>query len=325
MPKKLLLLFLTQCLVYSCEKNVELEIPREENVLVVEGRIETDQPPYVILTRSTGYFEPADLNTFLNTFVHDAAVTVTTDSGVFILEELCLNDIPKEIKPLASAFLGLSADEVAGNSYCLYTVPVAQLLSGNFLKGVAGKTYKLTVETDNQTYFSSVKIPERVALDSAWFRTEGEDSLFGFAWAHLTDPDTLGNAYRWLAKRISHGSYGEMKDNTFIPPFNSVFDDRFINGKSFEFAYDRGNKPSEEGVEMPDEKQHFFKVNDTIVVKFCTIEKMVFEFIRKYETEIWNNGNPFAAPATLPANISGGAIGLWAGYGVTYDTIIAKK
>jgi hypothetical protein len=310
----------------SCEKEIRIDLPDAEAGIVVEGRIESGQPPYVILTKSTGYFESTDINTFLNSFVHNAKITITAGGSSYTLPELCLNDLPPEYRPMAAAFLGVAEEELSGINYCLYTVPVTDLFTGNFLKGETGKTYRLTIEAEGKTFTSDTKIPELVPLDSVWFRLDGADTLYGFAWAHLTDPDSSGNAYRWSAMRINLGSDGKPKDGGFVYPFGSAFDDKFINGKSFEFGYDRGHRPAEEGMpEKEGEKAHFFKLGDTIVVKFCTIEKPVMEFIRKYETEIWNNGNPFASPSSIPTNIEGGAFGLWAGYGVSYDTIYAVQ
>lgn len=315
---------LTLFFLSSCEKNIDIEIPTETSLLVVEGRIESDKPPYVILTKSASYFETTRLSTFLNSFVHNAKVTVTVDNITTQLSELCTESLPEELRPVAADFLGISIDQLKSNNYCLYAVPIIDIFSGSFLKGTPGKTYKLTIESEGKSYVSITKIPDIVALDSTWFKLYGTDTAFGFAWAHLTDPDTLGNCYRWFAKRINKGAYGQVKDNNFVPPFGSSFEDKFFNGSSFDFGYERGNHPSDEGVEFPDEKPHFFKVGDTIVIKFCTNDQKVREFLEKYEAEIWNNENPFASPSAVPTNIEGGALGLWAGYGVSMDTIIAK-
>ena len=43
-----------------------------QDKLVVEGVIEPGYPPYLILTRNQGYFDPIDANTYNNLFVTDA-------------------------------------------------------------------------------------------------------------------------------------------------------------------------------------------------------------------------------------------------------------
>ncbi|HPI54550.1 MAG TPA: DUF4249 family protein, partial [Chitinophagaceae bacterium] len=58
----------------SCEKEVDIKLKTGEPTLVVEGVIETDQLPYVTLTRSMGFFDKIDLNTV--DFVNNAQVVV---------------------------------------------------------------------------------------------------------------------------------------------------------------------------------------------------------------------------------------------------------
>lgn len=301
----------------SCERDVNIELPDAEQKLVIEGRIEADGkdgiPPIVILTKSVGFFEPTDYNTVQNLFVHNAKVTVSVDGITHTLEELCLTNLDPFLAPLASAFLGVSEKF----NYCVYTVPLSQLLSGNYLKGMVGKTYYLTIENEGKTYTSSTTIPPLIPLDSVWYKKQKDDTL-GFAWGRLTDPPGLGNAYRWYAKRLNVAK----ADFNYLAPFGSAFNDKFIEGVSFDFAYDRGRSPSG-GEETPGEVSHYYKVGDTIAVKFCTIDVSVYEFLRLFEVEVNNNGSPFASPSSVPSNIEGGALGFWAGYGVTYDTIIA--
>mgnify|MGYP005703751627 CR=1 FL=1 len=72
------------------------------------------------------------------------------------------------------------------------------------------------------------------------------------------------------------------------------------------------------------EERGFFKVGDSLVVKFTTIDKESYEFLNLFEIEVANNGNPFASPSTLNTNVSNGGLGFFVGYGVTYDTLSAK-
>lgn len=43
----------------------------------------------------------------------------------------------------------------------------------------------------------------------------------------------------------------------------------------------------------------YFKIGDTIVVKYATITKESFDFWRSAETQASSNGNPFGSPAPL--------------------------
>lgn len=301
----------------SCEKEIDLGLEIETRSLVVEGYIEQGQPPIVLLTESRGYFEELDFAALSEMWVHDATVTVSNGTNTVNLVELCAADIPAPLIPIIEDFLGVPVSELAAIGYCVYTSLDPSIW------GEVGKNYTLRIETGGEIYEGVTQIPQLVPLDTTWFEVFGDEDTLGFAWAQLSDPDTLGNAYRWYAKRINQYKYGdlagEQKDDLFIAPLGSAFNDEFFNGLSFELVYDRGESPNLEDYEV----DGFFKVGDTVAVKFCTIDNKVYDFLRMSDTQAFSQGNPFAVPANIPSNMSNGALGIWAGYGVTYDTLVA--
>jgi len=318
--RSLLFAFALSLVLMACEKEIQVDLPESEPKLVVEGRIETNAFPILQLTQNIGYFEPTDISTFENLFARNATVTVSVDGETHALEEICTQEIPEQFIPLVSASLGISQEDLETINYCFYTLPLADILAGNVLLGQPGKTYDLTIEWDGNTYTSSTTIPEPIALDTLWFQREGHPE-FGFVWAELSDPDTLGNAYRWWAQRINQNESGAPKDPTFIAPLGSTFDDRFINGKTVPFGFARGDQ---QPGDTPDEFG-FFRLGDTVVVKFSAVDIQVYEFLRSFETEAQNAGNPFATPSPIKTNITGNALGVWAGYGNAIDTVFAVE
>ena len=60
----------------SCREEIFLELDAANEKLVVEGHIEPGFPPYLILSKNQGYFDPLDSNTFSNIFVYEADVIV---------------------------------------------------------------------------------------------------------------------------------------------------------------------------------------------------------------------------------------------------------
>jgi hypothetical protein len=48
----------------------------------------------------------------------------------------------------------------------------------------------------------------------------------------------------------------------------------------------------------------------------------VFEFFEKKYAQLQTAGNPFATPTNIPTNFTGGALGIWAGFSPSYDTLI---
>ena len=302
----------------ACEKEIDISVPVTEQKLVVEGSIEPNSPPIILLTRSVGYFEPTDLSTLNNLFVHDADVKVNNGNTEVTLTELCASDLPDSLLPLVTALTGISEEDLATIDYCIYTT------FDQSIWGEIGKSYSLSIEAEGHSITSNTTLNQPLPLDSLWYRVfPGEDSL-GFLWARLDDPAGQFNGYRWLAQRINRYPDGEIKDPTFIPPQTSVFDDQFFDGLEFDFAYDRGVSPNSNKEDDNNIERGFFKTGDTVVVKFSTIDQAIFEFFRQMETQQFTNGNPFAAPTSVPTNIEGG-LGVWAGYGVAYDTVVCVE
>lgn len=287
----LVFLFSGAMLLESCTKDITVDLPDAEPQLVVEGGIEQNGYPWVVLSKSVSYFAPVDSASLAENIVVNATVIVS--NGV-ITDTLALTFDPNFIIPL--------------------------VYKGNAFTGVAGQTYTLRIIVPGfEDITSTTTIPQPIPLDSLWFKVEpdqtGQDSL-GFMWAHLSDPVGMGQGYRWFAKRLN-------KDNVFIPPFGSAFDDKFVDGKSFDFGYSRGSIPGSTAPDDTGNERGYFKTNDTVAVKFTTIGAREVAFFRTYEIEVSNNGNPFAAPGVIESNVVGG-LGVFCGYGVYLDTVITQ-
>lgn len=313
-------------LFISCEKEITVDLPAVAPKIVVEGTIEQGQPPIVLLTYSQGYFEPTDLSSLESFFVRGATVTLNNGSTSGNLTEICSSELTEEQLELIAEVLGFTPAQLSNFNICAYTTFDTQLW------GEVGKTYTLTVSKDEHYLTAATKINQLVALDSLWFGIPNQDpgDSLGFIFGILSDPDTLGNAYRWYAKRINRypswapdGLAGTQKDLTFIAPLGSVTDDNFFNGLAFEFGYFRGTGPNPSKFDDLNEERGFYKKGDTIAVKGCVIDLPAFRFIQSYESQIGNQGSPFSVPYNLESNVTGG-LGAFIGYGAVYDTVICQ-
>jgi hypothetical protein len=300
----------------SCEKEITVNLPEHSPKICVDGRIEPGLPPFVILTRNMPYFGSTDINVLQNMFVHNAMVKVSNGAITIQLVEFCTQNIPDSLLPLVTAFTGVDTVSLKNFNYCFYTT------FNTDIWGEVGKTYRLTVEVEGKSLSATTTILAPVPLDSLWYKyykTNSKGDSLGFVFAHLTDPPAQGNAYRWLAMRKG-------KDQSFVPPPGSVFDDKYINNQSFDFAYNRGKAPGSTAEDDYNEESGWFKKGDTVIVKFSAIDRGVYEFFRQMELAIYGQDNPFAAPASVPSNVSPReyALGVWAGYGPHIDTVIFK-
>ena len=295
-------------LLMNCQKQIEFDLPPVEQTFVVEAVVESGLPPRVIVTNTQGYFDPLDSSSFLNMFVDDAVV------------ELSDGDTTYEL-----IYSFVNSNGVILPGYTSFDPDVI---------GQYGKNYSLHVQVGDKEAHAKAQIPQPIILDSLWFFAyEAYDSL-GFIWAKFTDPDTVGNCYRWFAQRINSYAYnydppydnvkGTMKDNRPLAPIGSSTDDKLFNGLTFDFAFPRGEDgilegPDDEGIE-----EGFYKRGDTVLVKSTTTTYPTYLYVRAMENQAVSNGSIFSSPGNLPYNVEGDGLGVFIGYGVSYDTLICE-
>ena len=53
----------------SCQEEISLDFPVGAQQIVVEGGIEANMPPYVILSKNQGYFDEINSSTYQNLFI----------------------------------------------------------------------------------------------------------------------------------------------------------------------------------------------------------------------------------------------------------------
>jgi len=177
-PIALLFLFFA---ITACEKNITVDLPASKPMVVLEGYVEPGLPPYVYLSYSTGYFDPIDSASLTKNLIKNALV---------IINDGFATDTMLEVIPGYGYFYA----------------------SSNLL-GTIGRTYTLTVTTQKgEVVNAQTTLHAPVPLDSIYFKTVENNDTMGLVWARLTDPDTLGNYYRWFAKRIT-------KDDTYYAIF----------------------------------------------------------------------------------------------------------
>jgi len=286
------LLFILSLLgLAACEKEVHIKLASSPTQLVVQGAIETGQPPYVLLTNSMGFFSSVNLSTPEGVFVHNAIVPISDGTKTVTLKEYGIDT-------------GLS------NKFYVYSLDTSLMLGEN------GKTYTLTINSENKIYTASAKIPFPKGPDSIWFDAptfqtaktpKNAQELFG----SYTDPDTLGNFVRYFTSR---------NNDAFLA--GGIFADDLVNGKKIgRFDILAGYNDS---INVNIDSVLYFYAGDSVTVKWCEIDRGVFNFWNTYQFSVQSVGNPFSAPINAKGNISNGALGVWSGYGTLFRTIVAK-
>lgn len=284
-------------LISSCEKEVHINMSSGTPQLVVNGQIDIGTTPVVVLTRSIGYFSKVDFTTLQNSFVHDAKVEVSNGSRSVVLKEYEID----------SGFA----------KFYYYGVDSADPLARSFA-GEPGKFYTLRIESGGKQYSSVTKIPAPTPVDSFAVvppnaeLPDAPTAMQLVVW--YSDPDTFGNAIRYFTRRNSEPYY---------PGPNSVYDDQVVNGiPHAQFYLQAGGART--SLDPTDSTGYVFR-GDTVTLRWAAIDRGVFNFYSTLEYSVGTVGNPFSSPINVMTNISGGALGVWAGYASTYYTIVVPK
>lgn len=281
--------------IYSCEKEISIDLPTQEPKIVVEGFVETGKAPYVVITRTAPYFEPIDSNTTDSIFVFDAKIYVN-DGTTF--DTLSLEYNPMFFPPL--------------------------VYKSHNLIGEVGKTYNLTVEADGEVYTASTSVLNPVEIDSIWFELySGIDDSLGNVRIRFLDPIGESNYYKIFSKSLS-------RDKKFVYSYGWLRSDDMIDGDTIYSRIYHGTENNdfvdtinyEEETEAMFYQRILFEPGEEVVVKLCAIEYEHYRFWDSYQRYFSNEGNPYASPTSLVTNISGKAIGIWGSYAASLDTVI---
>lgn len=308
LPKAALAIIFSISLV-SCEKEFIPDTVNLEEELVVEAYIEAGDrptPPIVMLTRSVPFFRELEADQLNGLFVHDAEIVVKTDDQRVYLQEICLNELTDSQRDILRQVTG----QTIGNSelnICLYTDLSFQMI------GKIGSSYELEIVSGSHHLSAQTTIPDTVGLEYIRFDQlpgEPSDTLRRML-CRINDPEKQENFYRYFTG-INGGG--------LISPSNSVIDDNFFNGQSFEFPLPKAESPN---TDFDPLSSGFYTVGDTVVLKWACIDKTHFDFWNTLEFAASNQG-PFSTYTRVSSNVSGG-LGFWGGLAAKYYTIIVEE
>lgn len=289
-----LILLMVIILFTACEREIDIVPTNRDTRLVVDAEIENGRPPLIVLSKSLNFFTTIDSVELANAYVRNAVVTVQEGNTVYSMKEFELRD-------------------TSGNRFYYYS---NDPLSTQQLIGQFGRSYKLTITVNGETYTAETSIPLLTkTMDSIWWKPapNSDDPKQVVLMARVNDPPGLGNYIRYFTRQ---------NRQTFLPGLNSVFDDNIIDGKVYDIQVDRGVNRNEE---IDFDTYGFFQKGDTVTVKLCNINKQTFDFWRTWEFNLQSIGNPFSSPGKVIGNISNSGLGAFSGYAAQYRTLIIPK
>ena len=305
--RKILFIFL--CFI-SCEDEISLNFPIESQQLVIEGGIEPNMPPYVILSKNQGYFDEININTYNDLFVYDAEVVVWTINENGIADSVFLQPLPPPFDsiPIFTDINYLSS---------LTNPPYAN--SSGYSFSQENKTYNLIVRWNNQIITSQTTIPTVTPLDCLWVeKNEFSDKDHEFdIRAIYDDPVEVQNNILLKYRKPVHWDIDTVNwtledGSDDLMELIDAGTDILING-----TY---NAERYKSYELNGVIDSILVPNDVVIIKFCQIDEPSLKFWRSLVRQFGSNGNPFQEPLNIVSNVNGG-YGGWTGYGSVYYEI----
>ena len=290
----------------ACEEEFVPDAIQAKNEYVVEGHIElsnADIPAYVILSKSISYFSDLNIETFKSVYIKNADVYIDDGNKKVKLKYVCIKDLSF---PLVFKMISELAGKIYEPEFCFY------MDVNNEIIKTPGKEYKLFIEHDGNIISANTEIPDRVEVDSLHFESPPgqKNDSFALLWGILNDPPDGMNFYRYFIKENFKKNYS----------YNSLRDDKIINGQSIKFPFPKPVQPGSKDFDF--ETGNLYKRGDTIQFKFCSISEDEFTFWKSFQFS--KNQGLFSSYVRPSDNIDNG-IGIWGGQNCQIVNMIVPK
>ena len=270
MKRNTVLLFLAIILQVSCVEQVELPYRNEEPVLVVDGEITNEAPPYNLRLSYSGKFVSGSIITS-NLAVNGARVILTDDKG--------------------------NSVRFRQNIY----EPALYQSDQNY-RGEVGRSYSLRIELpDGKVYITKPQLMKGVSP----INTVYADKIKNFVrfFVDTKDPENSIDYYRWksysITLKITLGGGAGAACNYSCWAYNrddgaNIFADTYINGKDIK---KRLVQFSPIDIDAPLARHY-------VEVKQMAISKEAYLFWQQYEEQRTRTGSIFdPLPSTIIGNI----------------------
>ena len=333
----ILLNIIVALIVFSCEKDIILKIPAGTEDPVVEGWIYNNTGPLVMLTKQfSGYgtFNTATLQEEIT--VRNALVFVSENNGtpvqlfernifnlpIELIEQVFdANRIPREFAQNISFLSNLTLEqqlafaEDAGDSTFIRLLNTYNFYidTTNTIVGHPGSSYQLTIDAASKLVSAETSLPLRQDINFLSYVIDNENPALAQVKINLTVPNNY-DAFILLATKRNNEAF-------FVPQFldGGLSDNGIYAGSgTITLPLIRGYGDDND-IEIGD--LGLFEVGDTVTLKWQNINEATYNFWYS----VFNDGGdtPFSTATLIQSNIQGG-FGIFAGYTVSYTTIIIE-
>jgi hypothetical protein len=243
-------------LAVGCQKVININLNSTASAIVIVGNVNDQPGPYTVtLSQTINFSQPNTFPTISGAFITIADNTGTVDTLVGI----------------------------APGTY--HTTKI---------KGVAGRTYNLTVIANGQTYTSSSTMPQAVTFDTL---TTVQQDFFKdtntYPNAGFQDPATGSNYYRFVETRND-----TLQTNIF------VIDDKYSSGRYINYTL---------------RSDTALAIGDSVKVEMQCIDNGTYQYLSTFREA--SGGESALTPANPISNITNNALGYFSAHTSRYKAI----
>ena len=240
-----------------------------------------------------------DLNSASPKLIIDAGISDQHGPYTVVLSQTVAFDLNNTFPPVTGAIVVIGDN--AGNADTLTeNQPGTYQTSG--IQGIPGRTYTLTVKSNNMVYTAISTMPFPVQIDTVFsknrFGTKSRELSISFI-----DPKGIDNYYRILEK-ITY--YLPAPNRIILPMLGTVSSDRLMDGKKITVS--------------PGFNQPELVTGDSVLVSLECIDKNVYTYFRTAS----QTGNQSTTVSNPVGNITNGALGYFSAYTVRYSKILVN-
>lgn len=322
-------LFLIPFLIGSCIEDVDLGLEKKPPRLVVEGLIDDNAGPYYVrLTESnSGDFLAPEIN--LTSYPKESNVTPVNDATVIVSDDFGQVDTLQLIEFDYSSYVFIDGsyykkiyNELTGKydigEELIRDYPKQTFREGFYetknLVGVPGRTYTLTIRTnDNKTFTASDYMAPVPRVDSVRFIDkvmEKKGIEYHAPLLFFTDLQPNQENY-YLIEYQGFSSYGDAYDHWDI----AIFSDKHFRSETSKTGVSINDGASVRDINT---FLSLFTPGDTFHAKMFSLSAEAYDFYKALMDQFNYDGAAYKpVPGSPPTNISNGGLGLFRASSVT--------
>jgi len=239
-----------------------------------------------------------DLNTAFPKLVIDAGVSDQPGPYRVVLSRTVSFDGNNSFPPVTGAVVVIADN--AGNMDSLVEINPGTYQTTR-LQGIPGRTYSLTVKSNNTVYSAISTMPSPVPIDTLIIKNRfgSKDKVLSVS---FFDPVGITNYYRILEKiTTALPAHGRI----ILPVLGTLMTDGLLDGTRINLL----------AFNQPD-----LNTGDTVLVSIQCIDKEVYNYFQS----ALQTGNMTTTVSNPVTNITNGALGFFSAYAVRYKTILVQ-